>query len=77
MQTDEFLEEFICDANELIDIAEKLLLQIEGDCDKFVEVQQQIFNSLHSLKGSLGMFGYSEAVKEAALSASENRPIHI
>lgn len=54
------INEFILDATDLIENADSVLLKIEEGSIPFSEGYTTIFNCLHSLKGSLGMFEYIE-----------------
>lgn len=57
------IEEFILDAIELFDKAEDDFLVIEKNSYEIGDRYSFIFNSLHSLKGSLGMFGFIGQMK--------------
>ncbi len=60
---EETLYEFRQDALELIEVAEESLLDISKGNSNITDHYDIIFNSLHSLKGSLGMFQFERESK--------------
>lgn len=57
--TPEMVNQFIVDANDLIDSLEQDLLELEKSSENN-EVVQNVFRSLHSLKGNAGLFNYTD-----------------
>ena len=55
----EFKERFIADALELLANLEKSLLTLEVSPDN-IEIVEEIFRGLHSLKGASGMYGFNK-----------------
>lgn len=59
---DEILEAFLQESDELLDRMEDLLLSIENDPEN-TESLNGIFRSVHTIKGSAGMFGFDWMVE--------------
>lgn len=53
--SDEMMEDFLIEANELLDEAEDALLELEKGAS-FKEYYNQMFRAFHTLKGASGMF---------------------
>lgn len=62
MAMDEILEAFIQESNELLIRMEELLLSLESDPENS-ESLNGIFRSVHTIKGSAGMFGFEWIVE--------------
>ncbi|MGE4287861.1 MAG: chemotaxis protein CheA [Salinivirgaceae bacterium] len=59
---EKFREKFVEEANDLINELEKVLLELESQPNN-VELIQQIFRVMHSLKGGSAMFGFNKMDK--------------
>jgi len=62
LNSDEILEHFIEEANELLDEAENVLLQLEGLPDD-LELANNCFRFIHSFKGNAGFLGFEPLEK--------------
>ncbi len=59
---EKFRDKFVEEANDLIDELEKVLLELESDSEN-INLIQQTFRVMHSLKGGSAMFGFNKMDK--------------
>jgi two-component system chemotaxis sensor kinase CheA len=59
LQSEKGIELFFEESMEMLDNVESMLVELEGDSDN-MELVNNVFRNLHTIKGSAGMFGFSQ-----------------